>query len=282
MRVTFLGCGQMGRAMASAVLQNRKTDTFQRLILSVKSEKSQSELQKQFAGYHEQVKVLRGQNVEAAQEADTIVLAHMPFMLKEILSEKGMREAFQGKLIISILAGINAQKIHDALGITDGEREYDLIRAMPNLATSLKESMTVIKEPGPDASPESLGKATKIIEQFGSTVTVPDETYHIAGILTGAHFALTSIALDGVADASLAAGMTQSQVNAVAIQCLKGWIKLLEQGQTPAQVREFLAAPEGASYQGIATLDRANTRATFAEAVERATGRAKELEERGS
>ncbi|KAM0198612.1 hypothetical protein ACHAQI_012297 [Fusarium lateritium] len=245
----------MGRAMASAVLQNRKTDTFQRLILSVKSEKSQSELQKQFAGYHEQVKVLRGQNVEAAQEADTIVLAHMPFMLKEILSEKG---------------------------ITDGEREYDLIRAMPNLATSLKESMTVIKEPGPDASPESLGKATKIIEQFGSTVTVPDETYHIAGILTGAHFALTSIALDGVADASLAAGMTQSQVNAVAIQCLKGWIKLLEQGQTPAQVREFLAAPEGAIYQGIATLDRANTRATFAEAVERATGRAKELEERGS
>ncbi|KAJ4245266.1 hypothetical protein NW762_014136 [Fusarium torreyae] len=206
----------------------------------------------------------------------------MPFMLKEVLSERGMREAFKGKLVISILAGINARKIQNALGIPDGQREYDLIRAMPNLATSLRESMTVVKEPGPDASPGSLERAIKIIEQFGSTVTVSDETYHVAGILTGAHFALISTALDGMADASLAAGMTQSQVNAVAIQCLKGWVKLLEQGQTPAQVRAFLAAPEGASYQGIATLARANTQATFAEAVERATDRAKELEERGS
>ncbi|KAF4963586.1 hypothetical protein FSARC_8418 [Fusarium sarcochroum] len=282
MRVTFLGCGQMGRAMASALLQSRKADTSQRLTLSVKSQKSQSELQKQFAKYHEHIKVLRGQNVEAAREADTIVLAHMPFMLKDILLEKGMRDAFKGKLVISILAGINAQKIQDALGIPDGQREYELIRAMPNLATSLRESMTVVKEPGPDASTESLGKAIKILEQFGSTVMVPDETYHTAGILTGAYFALTSIALDGMADASLDAGMTQSQINAVAIQCLKGWVKLLEQGKTPAQVREFLSAPEGASYQGIATLDRANTQATFAEAVERATDRAKELEERGN
>jgi pyrroline-5-carboxylate reductase len=268
--------------MASALLQSRKADIFQRLILSVKSRKSHLELEKQFAEYHEKVKVLRGQNVEAAREADTIVLAHMPFMLKDILSERGMRDAFKGKLVISILAGINAKKIQDTLGIPDGQQEYELIRAMPNLATSLGESMTIVKEPEPDASPESLEKATKILEQFGSTVTVPDETYHAAGILTGAYYALTSIALDGMADAALAAGMTQTQVNAVAIQCLKGWVKLLEQGKTPAKVREFLAAPEGASYQGIATLDRVNTQAAFAEAVERATDRAKELEKRGS
>ncbi|KAJ4052072.1 hypothetical protein NW756_001507 [Fusarium oxysporum] len=282
MRVAFLGCGQMGRAMASALLQSRKTDIVHRLVLSVKSKKSQVQLQNQFATYHEQVKVLRGQNVEAAQEADTIILAHMPYMVKDILSEKGMREAFKEKLVISILAGINAKKIQGALGIPDGHQEYDLIRAMPNLATSLRESMTVVKEPGPDASPESLGKATRILKQFGSTVTVPDETYHAAGILTGAYFALTSIAMDGMADAALAAGMTQPQVNAVAIQCLKGWAKLLEQGKTPTDIREFLAAPEGASYQGIATLDRANARATFSEAFERAMDRAKELEERGN
>ncbi|TVY77331.1 Pyrroline-5-carboxylate reductase [Fusarium oxysporum f. sp. cubense] len=250
----------MGRAMASALLQNRKTDIIHRLVLSVKSKKSQVQLQNQFATYHEQVKVLRGQNVEAAQEADTIILAHMPYMVKDILSEKGMREAFKEKLVISILAGINAKKIQGALGIPDGQQEYDLIRAMPNLATSLRESMTV----------------------FGSTVTVPDETYHAAGILTGAYFALTSIAMDGMADAALAAGMTQPQVNAVAIQCLKGWAKLLEQGKTPTDIREFLAAPEGASYQGIATLDRANARATFSEAFERAMDRAKELEKRGN
>jgi pyrroline-5-carboxylate reductase len=268
--------------MASALLQSRKTDTVQHLVLSVKSQKYQLELQNQFAEYHEQVKVLRGQNVQVAQEADTIILAHMPFMVKDILSEKGMRDAFKGKLVISILAGINAKKIQGALGIPDGQQEYDLIRVMPNLATSLRESMTVVKEPGPDASPESLEKATKILEQFGSTVTVPDETYHAAGILTGAYFALTSIALDGMADAALAAGMTQPQVNAVTIQCLEGWVKLLEQGKTSTDIREFLAAPEGASYQGIATLDRANTQAAFSEAFERATDRAKELEERGN
>lgn len=171
--------------MASALLQSRKTDIVHRLVLSVKSKKSQVQLQNQFATYHKQVKVLRGQNVEAAQEADTIILAHMPYMVKDILSEKGMREAFKKKLVISILAGINAKKIQGALGIPDGQQEYDLIRAMPNLATSLRESMTVVKEPGPDASPESLEKATRILKQFGSTVTVPDETYHAAGILTG-------------------------------------------------------------------------------------------------
>lgn len=277
----------MGTAMASALLQSRKTDIFQHLILSVRSQNALSRLQKEFKAYGDQVKVVALQNLKAAQEADTIVLSHMPFMLKTILSEEGMREAFKGKLIISILAGINARQIQDALGTQERpdnvafSRDYDLIRAMPNLAASIKESMTVIKDPGPEASPEALNKATKILEQFGQVLTLPEETYHVAGVLTGAYYGLASVALDGMSDAAMAAGMTSPQVNTIAIQCLKGLTKLMEQRMTPSEVREFLSATEGASYQGIATLEQQQVRPAFTKAVARATDRAKELEARG-
>ncbi|KAM0438596.1 hypothetical protein ACHAPT_001348 [Fusarium lateritium] len=287
MRVAFLGCGQMGSAIASALLQSRKTDTFRSLILSVNSQNSKSRLEKQFSEYRDRIQVLNLQNVQAAKDADTIILAHMPYMLKDILSETGMREAFKGKLVISILAGINARQIQDALGISKGpdgappQREYELVRAMPNLAAQIKESMTLVKDPGSDASPESLQKATGLLEQFGKVLKVPEETYHVAGMLTGAYYALTTVALDGLMDGSVSEGMAPSDVNTVAIQCLKGLTKLMEQGKKPEEIREFLSAPEGASYQGIATLERGNVRSAYAEAIVRATDRAKELEARG-
>ncbi|KAF5006709.1 hypothetical protein FDECE_6919 [Fusarium decemcellulare] len=120
MRVAFLGCGQMGSAIASALLQSHKADLYRSLTLGVNSQSSKSRLEKQFDEYRDRVQVVNFQNVQAARDADTIVLAHMPYMQKDILSEKGMREAFKGKLIISILPGINARSIQDALGIPQG------------------------------------------------------------------------------------------------------------------------------------------------------------------
>ncbi|KAF5006708.1 hypothetical protein FDECE_6918 [Fusarium decemcellulare] len=153
---------------------------------------------------------------------------------------------------------------------------------MPKLAAQIKESMTLTKDPGADASPESLQKATNLFEQIGKVLKVPEETYHVAGILTGAYYALTTMALDGLMDGSVSEGMARSDINTVAIQCLKGLTKLIEQGKTPSKIREFLSAPEGASYQGIATLKRGNVRSAYSEAIVRATNRAKELETRGN
>lgn len=74
------------------------------------------------------VEVLCRQNVKGAKSADLILLGAKPNMIKEILTQEGMREALDGKLLISIATGVTIAQMREWC-----PESTHIVRAMPNV-----------------------------------------------------------------------------------------------------------------------------------------------------
>ena len=74
------------------------------------------------------VEILCRQNVKGAKSADLILLGAKPNMIKEILTQEGMREALEGKLLISIATGVTIAQMREWC-----PENTHIVRAMPNV-----------------------------------------------------------------------------------------------------------------------------------------------------
>lgn len=142
--LSVIGCGTLGRAILGGVISAldaldsgasaASTSAPKRLpskfVCCVKREVSATACAKDLNS--SRVSVLANSNVEGAKQGDIILLGCKPWMAKEILSEPGMAEAIEGKLLISILAGTKIQQLVDLVPPTTR-----VVRAMPNTASKV-------------------------------------------------------------------------------------------------------------------------------------------------
>jgi pyrroline-5-carboxylate reductase len=109
--------------LAIAALTHRMPNKF---VACVKRDESARNLRKVFD--QTIVDVLCRENVRGARAADLVLLGCKPNMVKEILLEKGMREALEGKLLISIATGVTIAQMKGWC-----PKSTHIVRAMPNV-----------------------------------------------------------------------------------------------------------------------------------------------------
>ena len=267
----------MGGAVLTALLQaqDRGSSRVSQIKVSVATQKSTKQLQATFGRSLRTVSFQAGHSVEAAAGADFVLLAHKPYQLHHILGQNGMAQSLAGKLVLSILAGISVNQIHEALKLhQDNDVETDpphVVRAIPNIGARVGESLTIMCCQETEDASANLEVATWLFEQMGQVTSVPEATFGVATVLTGACYALTTVALEGMLDGAVAEGLSRFQATQVAAQCLNGLAKMLAQKMHPATVRESVSSPSGATMQGIMTLEKHAVRGAFADAIVCAT-----------
>lgn len=111
----------------------------------------------------------------ACADADVILLGPKPYMVKDILAEPGMKEALEGKLLISICAGVTKEQIEGWLYGEEEKRDgwCTVVRAMPNTASGIRESMTVVATSVPALPEETSALITWIFKRIGDVVYLP-------------------------------------------------------------------------------------------------------------
>ncbi|KAJ2973726.1 hypothetical protein NUW58_g8864 [Xylaria curta] len=155
--LAILGCGIMGTAILLGVLSAQASHTksdganllpsrFRACVRRPESADSiSSQLPPQALG--STVTLHTSNNVSVVQEADMVLLACQPHLVKPILEEPGMAAALEGKLIMSVLAGVTSEEIenhlqiaasHDEGAYDVGNRRFSVIRVMPNIASAKK------------------------------------------------------------------------------------------------------------------------------------------------
>jgi len=98
-----------------------------KFIACVKRDESARNLRHTF-DHSPHVEILCRENVKGAKAADLVLLGAKPNMCKEILTEKGMREVLEGKLLISIATGVTIAQLREWCPDTT-----HIVRAMPNV-----------------------------------------------------------------------------------------------------------------------------------------------------
>lgn len=275
--------GNMGSAVVSGLLssvpgssqdQVQPTYSIGRIYARVNSDDSAKNLKSAFANHATTLTVLRTSCAEAMEKAEVVVLGFKPYMVQEVLEQPGVLEALRGKLVISLIAGVPVEVIERYLvGPSKECAQRDslphIIRVMPTLGATVKESMTVIQSPR-DTVPQDCIELTKwMFTQIGRVKVLTQPSFDIATTLLGASIAVTTVLLDGMLDGSVAEGMKRSDAREIAAQCLLATGKLLleHQDESPSSLREKISSPRGVTIQALITAEKGAIRGTAAQAI---------------
>jgi pyrroline-5-carboxylate reductase len=266
-KLSILGSGNMGEALISGLVSSGSARSENITCTDVREDRLE-ELHSRFG-----VRTTQN-NPEAVAAAEVIIYAVKPQLMAEVLKETA-DHLDMSKVIISIAAGVPLRAIESLLN-----KKLRLIRVMPNIAASVKESATAVAA-GKHAGKEDIELAMAIFNSVGKSVFLR-ENYLMDAItgLSGSGPAYIFIIVDALADAGVKMGISRNDAQYLAAQTVLGAAKMLmETREHPGQLKDRVTSPGGTAIAGIHTLEKGGLRTTLINAVEAATHRSKELGE---
>jgi pyrroline-5-carboxylate reductase len=186
-------------------------------------------------------------NAGSVAQADYIILAVKPFQVKEIMEEIGHVIDPSRQVLISVVTGVWIKDLREMLGT---ERKVPIIRAMPNTAIAIQESMTCICSEG--ASQQQLDYVTDLFLQLGEAVIIEEKLMDAATVLgaCGTAFAMRYIRAN--IQGGIEIGFSAATASLIAAQTVKGASQLLLSKKThPEQEIDKVTTPKGCTIAGL-------------------------------
>ena len=225
-----------------------------------------------------QLAIVHGKNVAGVDAADIVLLSCKPQAFRSILSEPGIREGLAGKLLISILAGVTVEQIESHLyGTTENVNDVKepprcrVVRVMPNTASEIGQSMSVIASSQPPLTTLQLELVRWMFSQIGKVVILPPQLMDASTALCGSGPAFFALMAEAMTDGAVAMGVPRKEAQVMAAQTMKGTADLILTGQHPALLRDKVSTPGGCTIGGLLIMEEGTVRGTIARAVREAT-----------
>jgi pyrroline-5-carboxylate reductase len=269
----------MGTSIASGILNPKdRSISVKHLIATVLTEQSKGRLEKALTMHSSRVTVLLQSNtLRAIQEADVVLICVKPFQRAQVLGANGVREALPGKLLLSILAGTPVINLHNEIYGQDDGTPSQIIRAMPNMAATIREAVTLITGNMETLTNHNLLLGKWVFSQVGDCTVVAESTFEISAVLVGCAGSLLMLALDGLLDAAVAEGINRTEAREMAANSAVGMMKLIPSGEHPSVLREKIASPGGCSIRALLELERRAVRSAYCDALLAAAERSRVL-----
>jgi pyrroline-5-carboxylate reductase len=208
---------------------------------------------------------------ELANRSDCIILAVKPQDAKTAIHAIGPFIG-ESKIILSIMAGVTTSNITSML-----EKQAKVIRVMPNICIAVAEGALGITS-NYAVSQDELKSVEALLSPLGSVVQVSEEYMDAITALSGSGPAFVLSFLEGMIDGGVKMGLPRDKSSVLAIQTIKGTIRMLQQEKIhPALMKEMITSPGGTTIAGLVVLEEKGFGATVVRALEAAQARAKEL-----
>ncbi|CAG8443765.1 23677_t:CDS:2 [Dentiscutata erythropus] len=222
--------------------------------------------------FGESVTVTAGQNVKGVEEADVVLLCTKPQIAKTVLTEDGMAEALENKLIISILAGVSLNQLKEWV-----PKSTTIVRAMPNTPCMIQEGMTVISCPA-NTNVDDRAFAMWAFSTLGRVRVLDEKHLDTVTGLSGSGPAFACVVLESLADGGVMMGLPRDVALELAAQALQGAARMvLKTGKHPAEIKDSVTTPAGCTIAGLLTMEDGKIRSTLARAVQEAANVASTL-----
>ena len=265
--VTFIGGGNMARAIYGGLLDSGFTVT----NLSVVDPSAAAQDSARQAGIDQ----VFDSAPDGVLSADLIVLAIKPQITKAALRPLAGRLG-PNSLVLSIVAGINAESLAALLGLSDAGR---IIRCMPNTPALVGEGMTGLYVKTEANSTESKALAERVMSSVGQCVWVESESdLDVITAISGSGPAYFFLFIESLTDAAIALGMNSESARKLALQTALGASRLASlSSEDAATLRKNVTSPGGTTEQAIQAFEAADIRGIVAQATQAAARRSVEL-----
>lgn len=236
--ICILGGGKLGKAIAAGIAE-KGIFSKENIIITRRNIHELEILAEQ--GYH-----ITSDNKVAVFESETLIISVLPQQLDALLSE--IKEYINPKThrIISIVTGVTVRDIRKYLG-----EEISIVRAMPNTAIAIGESMTCIASDQATAT-EALELTEKIFKAVGETLVIAEGQMLAATALCACGIAFFLRAIRAASQGGIEIGFHSEEALMMAAQTAKGAGALLRiQGTHPEHEIDNVTSPRGCTIAGL-------------------------------
>jgi pyrroline-5-carboxylate reductase len=236
-RIAILGAGNIGGAIASGLV---KAHVIRPDYITLTRRKVEA-----LDGFKRLGCVTTSDNRNAVAGADLIVLAVTPQQLNALLSDIRTSLRARRHVVVSIVSGATIAEIRAVLG-----RSLPIIRAIPNTAIAIRESMTCLStEPG---RPAALPLVKRIFDALGRTLVIDEALMVPATALCACGIAFFLRAVRAASQGGIEIGFHAEDALLLAAQTARGAASLLvESGNHPEGEVDRVTTPQGCTISGL-------------------------------
>jgi pyrroline-5-carboxylate reductase len=211
-KIAFIGGGNMAEALIKGLIAGGAAKPDHILVTDVSVDR--------LAHLHTAYGVMQKGNVEAAREADIIILCVKPQVIDRVLVEIAP-VVDDRKLVISIAAGIMIAKIEKAL-----KESAHVVRVMPNTPALVLAGAAALAG-GKHATSGDLALAQSIFNAVGRAAIVEEKLMDAVTGLSGSGPAYVFMIIDALSDAGVKAGLPRQLALELSAQTVYGAAKMV-------------------------------------------------------
>ncbi|NEU08941.1 pyrroline-5-carboxylate reductase [Flavihumibacter sp. R14] len=235
--IAIIGSGNIGLSLAKGLVKSAYSLPGQIILTRRNLQHLSAQAE---AGYQ-----VTDQNLQAVSDAAVVILAVLPQQLNQVIKEISSAVDPDKHLIISVVSGVSCENIRAELG-----KPVQVIRAMPNTAIAIGQSMTCIASD--NAAAENLEMVTSMFETVGSVVKINEELMTSATALCACGVAFFLRAIRAASQGGVEIGFHADEALKMAVQTAKGAADLLLQMQShPEHEIDKVTSPKGCTIAGL-------------------------------
>lgn len=259
MKYGFIGCGNMGGAVARAL--SLATKDFCVSDRSGKAKKIAAELGVQYS-----VKEV------IVQQCRRIFLCVKPQNLPELLKELAPLLVKYRPVIITMAAGVTTESVCNMIGGT-----VPVIRIMPNTPVAVGKGVVLYCRNN-EVTDEMLDDFVSDMSYAGKLDMLPEKLFDPATAVSGCGPAYAYMFIDALADGAVACGVPREKALEYAAGMLAGAAEMvLNEKKHPCVLKDEVCSPGGSTIAGVRVLEQEGFRSAVINCVVAACKRSEEL-----
>lgn len=252
-KVTIIGSGNIGLSLAKGLVKSAFASaaeiTLTRRNLNALAEEASQ-------GFS-----VSNDNKAAVKGADIIVFAVLPQQLKKVLVEVAPEIDKKNQIFVSIVSGVSCADLRAVLG-----DDATVVRAMPNTAIAIGQSMTCIASD--HASEGSLAEVERMFETVGSVVIINEDLMTSATALCACGIAFFLRAIRAASQGGVEIGFHAHDALKMAVQTAKGAADLLlHTNAHPEGEIDKVTSPKGCTIAGLNEMEHHGFSSAFIKGI---------------
>ncbi|MCU4176166.1 pyrroline-5-carboxylate reductase [Carboxylicivirga sp. N1Y90] len=183
-------------------------------------------------------------NHAAVKNAEIVIIAVKPTAAEILLNDIKDSIIKDSHVLISVISGVKLEQLESIMG------DMPIIRAMPNTAIAIQESMTALS-----FNPKGLAykeRVVKLFDQLGSTMVIPEAQMPAATVLASCGIAFALRFLRAASQGGIEIGFSSKVSMDVAAQIMKGASKLIIENEShPEPEIDKVTTPLGVTIKSL-------------------------------
>ncbi len=236
-KIAIIGAGNIGTLIARGLIESSQ---FQASNITLTRRRIQLLEEMRAQGF-----AISSDNCAAVRSAEVILISVEPQQLNKVLQEISPVLEMGKHLLISVVTGVKIEQIRKII-----DKDIPIVRAMPNTAIAVRESMTTMATNSIDKSVIRL--AQSIFDTVGKTLIISEEEMNAATALGACGIAFFLRAIRAASQGGIEIGFHSNEALAIAAQTAKGAASLLlTRRNHPEQEIDRVTTPQGCTIAGL-------------------------------